>query len=188
MKAQIDALLPPRIRRIGEGNVFSLSVHLGGGYPSQVPNPFPRLWFQVFLGQCPSLWSHVPSWGVPQSLVPWSFQGVPQSCYRFPAGGLSCTYYEFMLSRYTLTDAGLGLAQKIEQKETQGVLPGMDKDTEGSSRIGFAIGSEYQWNLIWLLSQAIFFSFIFTSGNSYRNVSKGAFVYYTYRSKQKRKY
>ena len=62
---------------------------------------------------------------------------------RYPAGGLSCTH-TFMLSRYALTDAGLGLARKIEQKETQGVLPGMDKDTEGSSRIGFAIGSEYQ--------------------------------------------
>ena len=48
-----------------------------------------------------------------------------------------------MLSRYALTDAGLDLARKIEQQETQGVLPGMDKVTEGSSGIDFAIGSEY---------------------------------------------
>ena len=50
-----------------------------------------------------------------------------------------------MLSRYALTDTGLDLARKIEQQETQGVLPGMDKVTEGSSRIGFTIGSEYWW-------------------------------------------
>ena len=62
------------IRRMWQGNVFSLFTPGGGGvYPSQVPSPFPRLWSQVLSGGTHYL-VPCPFWGVPQS---WS--GVPQS-------------------------------------------------------------------------------------------------------------
>ena len=44
--------------------------------------------------------------------------------------------------RYDLTGTGIDLAEKIREQEAQGVLRGMSKEMESSSRLGFVIGSK----------------------------------------------
>ena len=83
-----------RIRRMEQGNVFSLFTPGVGGTPVRFPLPSPvpcpflgAKGTQSWPGGYPSLWFHVPSWGgtpilageVPQS---WLGGGVPQSWPR----------------------------------------------------------------------------------------------------------
>ena len=83
-------------RRMGKV-MFLVCSPRGGGYPSQVPSPFPRLWSRVlfkgvpqFLVPCPfregipSLWSHVPSRGVPQSCHRSCQEGTPRTPHPPP--------------------------------------------------------------------------------------------------------
>ena len=79
-----------RIRRMGEGNIFSfLSIHTQGGVSqslvlSQVSGPksftewYPSIWSHVLSGGYPSLWSHVLSGGTLVLAGRYPRKGYPQ--------------------------------------------------------------------------------------------------------------
>ena len=107
-----QSIVTARIRRMGEGTVFSLvfSPHLigGGRYPSQVGGTTPS---QVWLGE---EGTPVRSRGVPHPSSSW---GVPH-----PRFGWGDTPSQVWMGRYPITRSGWGTPPDLERGTR---IPGM---------------------------------------------------------------